>query len=319
MNGEQLRELLRETKDAIKKSLDGSESREETIGRYKRIHEKYTIAARSIAANKDASIIRGILLNNNSENFAKLTALYSSEGGDFTLFDHSGDKNLLDGLKDILKKEIDLESGKEYYEVKISEKENLLYMLYCSLQKNGKQTVLLSSISSSHYFEKNRFLYLSGIIGKLFSLNSLLNRSSAIDVFSDMLDGIDRTIRESIDSGTEMLGHFYIFKSIEDIFKNSSFSTYSNITDVIINQLKSHHGDESKIFILSLKKFLVLETIRKDHEESNNLKGKVNIIYNELPLPYETVILDLSDYTSIQDMWGKMTLFAKHVLDGDIS
>ncbi len=319
MNSDQLKELLLETRDALKKNLDGSESREETAERYKRIHEKFTAVSESVVPHDDASIIKGLLLCNNSDNFAKLTALHSFDNGSFTLVDHSGDSKLLGGLQEILKKEIDLKSGKDYFEVKITEKENLLYMLYCSVEKIEDRTVLLSTISSSHYFEKSMFIHASGIIGKLFSLNSKFNPLPAIDFFSDMLDEIDKTIREMIDSGTGLLGHYYICKSIEDIFKDSSFSTYSDLTGVIINLLKNHHGNESKIFILSLTRFFVLETFTKDHEETNYLKGKVNIIFNELPLPYEFIILDLSDYTSIQNLWEKMSLFTRYVMQGDVS
>jgi hypothetical protein len=319
MNSEHLKDLLIETRDAIKQSLDGSESRKEIIDRYKRIHEQYSLAVEGETTKNDAGIIRGILLYCNSENFSKLTALHSFDDGSFRLIDHYGDKNLLDGLQDLLEREIDHNYPEDLYEVKISEKENLLYMLYCSIRKTENRTVLLSSISSSHYFEKRKFIFASEIIGNLFSLNTLFSRSPAFDFFSDMLNEIDTTIREWNNGETEILGYYYIFKSIEDIFKNSSFSTYSELNSVIINMLKNHHGSESKIYILSLTRFLVLEPNSADHDENSNIRGKVNIVYNELPLPYENIILDFSEYTSIQNIWEKISLFTSYVIDGDFS
>lgn len=319
MNREQLKELLLETRDTIKKNLEGSDTREETIDKYTRIRQKYTIATENIVVNENAAILRSILYYNNSENFAKITALHSCYDGAFNLVEYYGDKNLLDGLHDILKEIIDPESGKDYYEVKLTEKDNLLYMFYCSVQRDGNRIIILSSISSSLYFEKNTFINISGIIGKLFGLSSLLNQSSAVDFFSEMLDKIDRSIREQTDSGAEILGYYYIFNSIEEIFKNASLSTFSDLTNIIVNLLKNHYGNDSKIFILSLTEFLVLESAMEDHQERSNLKKKLNFIYNELPLPYESIIIDFSDYTSIRNIWEKMSLFSRYIINGDIS
>ncbi len=319
MKKEEFKNLLLETRETIKKSLDGSESRDETIENYKRIYKNFSDAAGRVVRSDNARIIRGILLFHNSENFSKLTALHFSDGKTLTLIDHCGDKNLLEGMQDLLKKEIGLKSERDYYEVKISEKDNLTYMLYCSVWRTGESAVIFSSISSSQYFKKSSFLHLSGMIGKLLSINSHLNRTSSLDFFSDMLNEIDRTIRGMIVSETGLEGYYYVFKSIEDIFKNSSLSTYSDLSGTIIDQLMYHHGNESKVFLLSLTRFLVLEKVRKEHEGSRKSKGKVNIVYSDLPLPYETFKLDLDEYTSIYTLWEKISLFTKSVSHGDLS
>ncbi len=319
MENEELKKLLLETRDTIKKSLDGSENRKETIESYKRIFENFTDTTDRIVRSDDSRFIRGILLFHNSENFSKLTALHFSDAKTLTLIDHSGDKNLLEGLQDILKREIDLKSERDYYEIKISEKNNLTYMLYCTVWRTGESVVIFSSISSSQYFKKSSFLHLSGMIKNIFSINSYLNRTSPLDFFSDMLAEIDRTIRGMIDSGAGIEGYYYVFKSIEDIFKNSSLSTYSDLSGKIIDQLLSHHVNESKIFLLSVTRFLVLEKVRGKPEESSKSKGKVNIVYKGLPLPYEAFALDLDNYTNIYTLWEKISLFTSYISHGDIS
>jgi uncharacterized protein YcgL (UPF0745 family) len=90
------------------------------------------------------------------------------------------------------------------------------------------------------------------------------------------------------------------------------------LNTIIIKKLKNHYGKEAKIFILSLTKFLVLVSNSKSNVEKN-LKRKVTIIYHDLPLPYEHIILDFSEYRSIQKIWEHMSLFAGYVTDGDIT
>ncbi|MCU0820950.1 MAG: hypothetical protein MUC95_00560 [Spirochaetes bacterium] len=283
---------------------------------FKKLSETYkTLEAESIK-HEGPSILKGLCYYNSIENFSILSGVYFLDPRDINPFTYHGDNSLnTKAMNKILtnKKEI-----KNNQVIMIQPDEMLLHPVYVYpvlLDKN--EMVVLATVSSSPYFSKEKFYFTGKLLSVLFSIRRDDFHFIKLNYFDEISKEIEKIIKENIDDDHYIEATLFVFKSVEMIFSHLGLKTLVDVSDSIVNILKTSYQENSRCFSLSIRDYIVILKKRKG-EKAKSKKKRLNFIYKDINIPFKTMEIEIDKVDSIHNFWEKILLFENYLETGDI-
>ncbi len=317
MNNNNIKSLLISIRETIKKGIDGEFSVIEIRNEYIKLYTIYDNIIKLQNINPVGSFLKGIFYNHNIKNFSKITALYISKNDTADQICYFGDVQLGNIINKFIneKKSAGVLPFLKPEKIIIDDNNNLTYLLYLQTIECADDVQLISAtITSSHFFNEEQFLFLNKVICLIYK--KMLHISSG--GFIDFFDIISKKIIEYINTEGTTSVQLFVFQSLKEIFQDSAISVYNDISRNIHNTLKKYFSRNSKIFVLSLTQYIVLSQEEVSHENVKKKNSKINFTYNELLIPYETILIETKDFQSIYKFWDEVFIINNYISAGDI-
>ncbi len=322
---DEIKSLLLSIRDVIGSKVKKDISLDQIKDQYKKLLTQYSRLKENYPDHKSKNYIPGLLYNHNCSNFSKISAIYQFSDNALRKLFHYGDESLLEFIPDPLLSEAENSEGDSEFKVnkKIISMNDQSFNLFFGIIDFNDMIIIPVSVSSSYYYSVNRFEHLCRIIKEIY--NKTLNElklPGSIDYFKEISDEVNRFIGNHLKNNRSISAYVYIFQGIEKIFNNSSLLTLTDLSSKLTDTIKNAFGNESRVFTLSLKHYLILTPGNKDPGESKIVKGKRKRIFfefNDLPVPYESIELDIEKYDSIYNLWEEIFIIDNYLSTGDIT
>lgn len=281
--------LLKEIRSSLEKLANGSLSDADAVSLLSVYEERHqTIHAAAPKITEEYHTANGFCYQHNVENFSLLSGVFLSHDTDFQCIAFHGDKSPISRITSIIQNQQELPDSR-YISITPEDdsRTRTTLHLYPFEYPNGC-TFIVFALSSSPYFELNKFLHFSNFIKSLFPMKSLDSYG-----ITPVLDSI-RLFVDSHKDNNDFDLFVYTFNDINTIFSHMGYRKLFEISDVIVSLLYENWGKDEPVFRLSLKKYIVISLNTRGNTITRTT-GKTDFRYKGIILPYTMQVFRLHE------------------------
>lgn len=308
--------LILAIRDTIKDFTNGSLPFHDAKNEYQRLLEIYNKLERDKKRSEGASLINGLCYYHNIENFSLLSGVYYITSDDITSIKYYGDSKLDSKVIKALRSNIANINGNL---LMVHSDENILlhniYIYPMIIDKKGK--TIFVAVSSSTYFSKEKFYFGGEFLKNLLSMRVEESKILALNYFEELSKEIDKYLKENIDDEYYIKAFLLVFNMVERIFNHMGIDSLIEASNKIIYILNNNFKENSRCFSLSIRDYIVLSKLKRN-DDGDNIQNKLQFIYRDINMPYNSLEIKIETRDSIYNFWDKIFIFENYIVTGDI-
>ncbi len=314
----EINSLILSIQSAMNDYTEGNISFEEAKEEYKNLLGIYNKLEADNKKEEGPNIISGLCYYNNIENFSLLSGIYHLSSKKTTQIAYYGSESLNSKTMNTILDNINNIKGNRMIMIQPDGSHMLhpIYVYPLFTEKNDK--IVFATVSSSTYFSKEKFSAEGKLFKELFSITRPESHYLEVNYFDKISNKIDKYLQVNVDDEYYIQATLFVFNIIEKIFNHLGIHSLIDISNLIMDNLKSNFKENSECFALSVRDYLVLQKLRKDCK-SDEKKTNIEFRYNDINIPYKTLNLDLETGDSIHNFWNKILLFEYYLEADDIN
>ncbi|HPI13989.1 MAG TPA: hypothetical protein PK875_06860 [Spirochaetota bacterium] len=185
----------------------------------------------------------------------------------------------------------------------------------CAIPGDSGIPLLFAAVSSSHFFSKNEFLGIAGLIGILRDAAEREMRPRYFSFFRERRATIDEFIKRKLSEGAAISAHYFLFNMVERIFNHMGLPEMLNISSYIKNTLLERFGaPDTPVFTLSMREYLILIP---DASDASREKKKASFEYRGSSIPSQSLVSIIREEGNITGFWDEILDFERRIASGE--
>lgn len=314
---EKIKDLIMSVSKSLKDYGNGSLSYDDAKDEYQRLLQIYRTIEKEENVDNPSRFLEGLCYYHNMKNFSIFSGVYRVSNGINPMAYYSDDA-IHAKILSSLNKNIELIKDNPYLKISSDKTENLSHDIYVSrLYSDGADFILFIAASSSEFFSMDIFSHSANIFKELTSDYKKTN-SNQNNYYNDILNQMRDYLLQNIDGKHHIIADVYIFRNIEKIFLHLGIYTLLKISNEIYNIINTHFNKKSKIYIPSMKEYIVLSKQLKQSGITIKNKRKIEFNFQGITIPYQTIKITIDSKDSLYKFLNDVFMFESYVLTGDM-
>jgi hypothetical protein len=182
-----------------------------------------------------------------------------------------------------------------------------LYLVYFTVKENE---FLLSTISSSPYYDDKKFIFVKTLLKQIFQAGKSYANPLYIDFIQENSNKLAGYFKNT-DTAIQKSVYVYIFHNLELIFGHLGLYRIKEVTDFIIQRLLKEHEPGTEIIQFSFTTYIC---ISPNKDDNSTPQKKIDFLFDGITIPFKQKVIQLEPDINLFSFMDEIYTFENNTI-----